>query len=133
MDLKDLLVETKSAWVEYPGIEGFEVEVAMLSRPSLIKLRKSCTTSRWDRKANTAIEELNEDKFVSKFSEATVKDWKGLTLGEMEGLALIDVGEFPLEAVVDYSQSNAETLVKNSNEFDTWLNEVVFDLDNFRS
>ena len=33
---------------------------------------------------------------------------------------------------VDYSTENAEQLVSNSTEFDTWLNEVVFDLDNFR-
>ena len=32
-----------------------------------------------------------------------------------------------------YSEENAEVLVANSTEFDTWLNEVVFDLDNFRS
>ena len=31
-----------------------------------------------------------------------------------------------------YSEENAEVLVANSTEFDTWLNEVVFDLDNFR-
>ena len=34
---------------------------------------------------------------------------------------------------VPFSEENAETLVANSTEFDTWLNEVVFDLDNFRS
>jgi hypothetical protein len=34
---------------------------------------------------------------------------------------------------VEYSQENAEVLVSSSTEFDTWLNEVVFDLDNFRS
>ena len=34
---------------------------------------------------------------------------------------------------VEYSEENAEVLVSQSTEFDTWLNEVVFDLDNFRS
>ena len=33
---------------------------------------------------------------------------------------------------VGYTTENAEQLVSNSTEFDTWLNEVVFDLDNFR-
>ena len=33
---------------------------------------------------------------------------------------------------MNYSEENAEQLVSNSTEFDTWLNEVVFDLDNFR-
>ena len=29
--------------------------------------------------------------------------------------------------------TNATELVENSAEFDNWLNEVVFDLENFRS
>ena len=33
---------------------------------------------------------------------------------------------------LEYTSDNAETLVSSSAEFDTWLNEVVFDLDNFR-
>ena len=32
-----------------------------------------------------------------------------------------------------FSQENAQQLVENSNEFDNWLNEVVFDLDHFRT
>ena len=34
---------------------------------------------------------------------------------------------------MDYSQENAVVLVENSSEFDNWLNEVVFDLENFRT
>ena len=37
------------------------------------------------------------------------------------------------EKLMEYSQENARVLVENSNEFDNWLNEVVFDLENFRS
>ena len=37
------------------------------------------------------------------------------------------------ESDLEYSEENAEQLVENSNEFDNWLNEVVFDLDNFRT
>ena len=40
-------------------------------------------------------------------------------------------GQDPTQEV-DYSAENAEQLVSNSTEFDMWLNEVVFDLDNFR-
>ena len=34
---------------------------------------------------------------------------------------------------MDYNSDNAQVLVENSNEFDNWLNEVVFDLEHFRS
>ena len=34
---------------------------------------------------------------------------------------------------MEFSEENAQSLVENSTEFDNWLNEVVFDLENFRS
>lgn len=133
LELKNLLIDTKSAWVDFPGLKGFKVEVAMLSRQELTKLRKNCTISRMDRKTRMVVEELDEDKFVTLFTEATVKGWKGLTLEHLETLILIDItGKNPADKL-EYSEGNAELLVTSSTEFDTWLNEVVFDLDNFRS
>ena len=46
---------------------------------------------------------------------------------------LISADEENKDTEVPFSEENAETLVANSTEFDTWLNEVVFDLENFRS
>ena len=43
MELKSLLVATKTTWVEFPGLDGFEVELANLSRKELLALRKRCT------------------------------------------------------------------------------------------
>ena len=34
---------------------------------------------------------------------------------------------------MEFTEENAQQLVENSSEFDNWLNEVVFDLDNFRT
>ena len=34
---------------------------------------------------------------------------------------------------LEFSETNAQSLVENSTEFDNWLNEVVFDLENFRT
>jgi len=34
---------------------------------------------------------------------------------------------------MEFTEENAQQLVENSSEFDNWLNEVVFDLENFRS
>ena len=133
MELKKLMVDTKSAWMDYPGLEGFSVEVVNLSRKELTALRKRCTTTKFDRKTRQPVENLDEDKFVTEFSQASIKGWKGLTLEHLETLLLINSeGEDP-KAEVNYSIENAEILVTNSAEFDTWLNEVVFELDNFRS
>ena len=133
MELKSLLVDSKTAWVDFPGMEGFEVELANLSRKELVSLRKRCTTNKFDRKTRMFNEELDETKFVTEFSGATVKGWKGLKLKYLEDLILVDLKGQDKESEMPYSRENAEVLVENSSEFDNWLNEVVFDLENFRS
>jgi hypothetical protein len=133
MDLKKLMVDTKAVWVDFPGLEGFKVEVANLSRKELTALRKRCTTTKFDRKTRQAVEDLDEEKFVTEFTLAVVKNWKGLTLEHLETLLLVDISDQDPKKELEYNEENAETLVSSSAEFDTWLNEVVFDLDNFRT
>ena len=133
MELKSLLVDSKTTWVEFPGLDGFEVELANLSRKELVALRKRCTSNKFNRKTRAFEESLDENKFVKEFTESTVKGWKGLKLAYLEDLLLVDLSGQDPQSELDYSSDNAESLVENSNEFDNWLNEVVFDLDNFRS
>ena len=133
MELKSLLVDSKTTWVEFPGLDGFEVELANLSRKELIALRKRCTQNKFNRKTRAFEEVLDDDKFISEFTNATVKGWKGLKLKFLEDLVLVELGDNDPEMQMPYNSDNARQLVENSNEFDNWLNEVVFDLEHFRS
>ena len=133
MELNSLLVDTKTVWVEFPGLDEFEVELANLSRKELVALRKKCTQNKFNRKTRAFEESLDDDKFVKEFSMATVKGWKGLKLEYLEDLLLVDLAGQDPQKELDFSEENALQLVENSTEFDNWLNEVVFDLDNFRT
>jgi len=133
MELKNLLVDSKTTWVEFPGLENFEVELANLSRKELVALRKRCTQNKFNRKTRAFEESLDDDKFVKEFTSATVKGWKGLKLAYLEDLLLVDITGKNSDEELPYNSDNAEQLVENSSEFDNWLNEVVFDLENFRS
>jgi len=132
MKLTDLMVDTKSAWLDFPGCPGFEIEVCNLSRKELVNLRKRCVAQKFDRKTRQMIEELDEDKFVKEFTQATIKGWKGFKLAYLEDLLLVDLKDNDPEATLDFSMDQAQVLVQNSTEFDNWINEVVFDLANFR-
>ena len=133
MELKNLLVDSKTTWVEFPGLDKFEVELANLSRKELVALRKRCTEQKFNRKTRGFEETLNDEKFIKEFTSSTVKGWKGLKLEYLEDLLLVDLkGQDPSKEL-EYTSENAEQLVENSNEFDNWLNEVVFDLENFRT
>ena len=133
MELKSLLVDSKTTWVEFPGLDGFEVELANLSRKELQNIRKNCINNKFNRKTRIFEETLDDEKFVREFAEKTVQNWKGLKLKYLEDLILVDLTNQDVEKELDYTIDNAYLLVENSSEFDNWLNEVVFDLDNFRT
>jgi len=133
MELKSLLVDSKTTWVEFPGLDGFEVELANLSRKELVALRKKCTQQKFNRKTRAFEETLDDDKFVKEFTNSTVKGWKGLQLSFLEDLVLVDLKGQDTSTLLEYTEENALLLVENSSEFDNWLNEVVFDLENFRT
>lgn len=130
--LSKLMVDTKSAWIDFPGFSGFKVEVATLARPELIALRKRCMTTKFKR-GEGAEQVLDDEKFISLFTKATVKNWKGLRYKYLERLMPVEITGIDPEEEVPFSSEDAELLVANSSDFDTWLNDVVFDLDNFRT
>ena len=132
MKLEDLMIDIKTAWIEFPGCDGFEVELANLSRKELMNLRKKCIKTKFDRKTHQAVEELDDDKFVSEFTKATVKGWKGLKLKYLEEILLVDLKNNDPETELEFNFDNAVSLVSSSTDFDNWINEVVFDLANFR-
>ena len=62
MELKSLIVDSKTTWVEFPGLDGFEVELANLSRKELVNLRKRCVQNKFNRKTRAFEESLDENK-----------------------------------------------------------------------
>jgi len=134
MDLKNLLVNEKVVDMEYPGNPGLIFKVAHLSRDELVKLRKRCVHTKFDRKTRQPVEELDEDLFAKEFTKAVVRGWDGFKYSYLENFILVDLTNVKdEEAELEYSQDNALILMQNSTEFDTWINEVVFDLAEFRS
>jgi hypothetical protein len=133
MKLSNLIVDTKSAWIEYPACPGFEVELVCHSTTALAALRKKSTTEKWSKREVRMVEVVNEEKFVSDFTRAVIKNWKGLKIKDVATLLLVNVGpEVDGDTEVEYSPEDAELLIKRSREFDSWVNEMVFDLANFR-
>ena len=78
--------------------------------------------------------ELVPFKQIAKFIKATVVEWKGFTLKIASQLLPIVIPEgVSDDEPIDFSLEEALTLVKESSFFDNWLNEVVFDLQTFRT
>ena len=90
------------------------------------------TSRRFDRSTRQMSDELNEDQFVKAFTKAAVKNWKGLSIENLTNLILVDTEGADMETELEFSLDNAEFLIRNCQEFDLWVNEVVYDLERFR-
>lgn len=129
LSLKTLLVPSKSVQVEYPGMPGFVVDLAFLSRETLLNIRKKSTKTTF--KNRQASEEFNEDLFLQLYVENAVKGWSGLKLTYLEQLAPVDLTGQNMDAELGYTPDNALYLMKNSSNFDAFISEQVTDLGNF--
>jgi hypothetical protein len=129
LSLKTLLVPSKSVQVEYPGFPGFVVDLAFLSRETLLSIRKKSTKTSF--KNRQAAEEFNEDLFLQLYVENAVKGWSGLKLSYLEQLAPVDLTGQSMEDELNYTAENALYLMKNSSNFDAFVSEQVTDLGNF--
>jgi len=131
ISLSSLMTPSKTVTMDYPGLPDFTVDVTYLAREELIKLRKKCVSTKFNRKTRQPEEELNEDLFLVEYVKGVIKGWKGLKFRYLEELLLVDVSELDPDDELPFTQDNAELLMKNSNDFDTWITEVVGDLENF--
>ena len=131
--LSSMLTNKLEAWVEFEGLEGFEVKIAYLSRDELNKIRNNVTRISWSPKTRQKEETIDQDLFVSEFVKACVIDWKGFTLQNASKILPLDIPEgADLQEVIDFSPEEAVALASNSAVFDAWLNDVIFDLANFQ-
>jgi len=129
LSLKSLLVPSKSVEVEYPGMPGFTINLAFLSRETLINIRKKSTKTTF--KNRQAAEEFNEDLFLQLYVDSAVKGWSGLKLSYLEQLAPVDLSGQNMDAELEFTPENALYLMKNSSNFDGFVSEQVADLGNF--
>ena len=131
VSLTSLLTPSKTVTVDYPGMNGFTVDLCYLAREELIKLRNRCLSQKFNRKTRAFDDQLGEDKFLVEYVKAVIKGWKGLKYSYLEELLLVDISSLDPEDELEFSQDNAETLMKNAGDFDTWVTEVTGDLENF--
>jgi hypothetical protein len=131
VSLSSLLTPSKTVTVDYPGMNGFTVDLCYLAREELLKLRNRCLAQKFNRKTRAFDEQLDEEKFLIEYVKAVIKGWKGLKYSYLEELLLVDISSLDPNDELVFSQENAETLMKNAGDFDTWVTEVTGDLENF--
>jgi len=131
ISLASLMTPSKTVTIDFPGYTGMTVDLCYLAREELVKLRKKCVTTKFSKKTRQPEEILDEDKFLLEYCKSVIKGWSGFKYRYLEELLLVDVSAFDPDDELGFSQENAELLMRNSSDFDTWVTETVSDLENF--
>lgn len=129
LSLKSLLVPSKTVEVDYPGFNGFKINVVFLSRETLVGIRKKATKTSF--KNRQPVEELDDKLFLQLYVNACIKGWSGLKLSYLEQLAPVDLTGQDPEDELSYDQDNALFLMQASANFDSFISETVTELSNF--
>jgi hypothetical protein len=129
--LAKLIVPSKTVWAEYPGLKGFEVQIAYLTRDELMKLRSKCLNNKVNRKTRAIEEEVDSDLFQTLYIQAVIKDWRGLKYKYLPKLVPTDISSVKEDDELPFGQEEAELLMKNSSDFDSWISNMLEDVQNF--
>lgn len=132
ISLQSLLTPEKVVEVDYPGFDWFKLKIAFLSREEIVKIRKKCTLTKFDKKSRQPVDELDEELFLKTYVSAILKGWKGLKYRYLQELMLVDLTSVEdVEKELEYTQDNALVLMKNSQELDSFVTEITGSLTNF--
>jgi hypothetical protein len=66
VSLESLMTPSKTVTVDFPGYKGFKIDLTYLAREELIKLRKKCLTTKFNKKTHSPEESLDEEKFITQ-------------------------------------------------------------------
>jgi len=131
VSLASLMTPSKTVAIDFPGYSGMSMDLCYLAREELVKLRKKCINTKWNKKTHQPEEELDDEKFLVEYTKAVIKGWKGLKYRYLEELLLVDIADLDPQDELPYTQENAELLMRNASSVDTWVTETVGDLENF--
>lgn len=130
VSLQSLLVPSKSATIDYPGLDGFKLQLSFLAREELVKIRKKATKTEY--KNRQPVDTLNDDLFLKLYVDGCIKGWEGLKFSYLAQLAPVDISKYAPEDTLGYSTDNALYLMKASSDFDSFISETVTALANFQ-
>ena len=73
VSLASLLTPSKTVSVDFPGYKGFSVDICYLGRDELLKLRKRCISTKFNKRTHQPEEILDEDRFLEESVSAVIR------------------------------------------------------------
>lgn len=132
--LKSILKKDAIIEEEFPDkeLKGFKVKLKYVPRDQILKIQEKCTTSKFDRKTRQVVQDIDSDLFQELFVKEVIVGWTGLKYKYLQTLLVVDLTDYEdLDKELNYTPEFAFDLIRNSTIFDSWINEIVSDVENF--
>ena len=110
--IKNMISEQSSIWIEFPDIEGFEINLKYLTREDLMKIRNASLTYKFNKRTRQREEEVDNDRFLENYAEKAILGWKGLQIQHMPALMPVDISGMDGKENIEYSNEDAIELLK---------------------
>jgi hypothetical protein len=129
--IKNLVAKETTTWVEFPDIDGFEVNLRYLTREDLMKIRNASLSYKFNKRTRQREEEVDNDKFLEHYAEKAIVGWKGLKAKHLPVLLPVDISSMDANENIDYSEEEAVELLKSSTVFDQFVTDAMNDFEQF--
>jgi len=129
--IKNLVAKETSTWVEFPDIDGFEVNLRYLTREDLMKIRNASLSYKFNKRTRQREEEVDNDKFLEHYAQKAIVGWKGLKAKHLPVLLPVDISSMDANENIDYSEEEAVELLKSSTVFDQFITDAMNDFEQF--
>ena len=129
--IKNLVAKETTTWVEFPDIDGFEVNLRYLTREDLMKIRNASLSYKFNKRTRQREEEIDNDKFLEHYAEKAIVGWKGLKAKHLPILLPVDISSMDANENIDYSEEEAVELLKSSTVFDQFVTDAMNDFEQF--
>lgn len=132
LNLKTLVVTATEADFKFNICEGMTVTIAYANKALLSSLREGSMVQKFDPETSAPYRELDMKKYLSLYTRAVVKNWKGFTGAHLASLVLINEDDIDLDAEIDFDPETVDFLMEQSPVFDAWVVATAKQLSNFR-
>jgi len=129
--IKNMIAKETTTWVEFPDIDGFEVNLRFLTREELTKIRNASLTYKFNKRTRQREEEIDNDKFLDHYAEKAIVGWKGLKVKHLPVLLPVDISSMDANEEIEYSEDEAVELLRNSSIFDQFVTDAMNDFEQF--
>lgn len=132
MSLKSLVKKEVLSVMEFPNHDTFKVTLRYLDKELMKDVFEKCSKTKLDWKTKEQKKTLDKDKLQAYIAENIIVKWEGLTYHILSKIAPITIPvDVTADTLIESTLENKKDVLEISNDFDSWVAEVMKEYEYF--